>query len=290
MSKVIKSQLVEIRKQAARIELEKMRAHLKAKKAKLATLQREEKDWTKVRRLERRSRLKELKSTIRAAVSSKGRTAERKRRLLAIAEQRRAFTVWWEQVRRERIARLDEIKRLRRDLLDWSKQGPARRREAIAQITAEAQRQLAAFDEETARGLDILGEAVHKARRELKSDEYDLRVWTSNRARDAKLPPMSQRERKLERYPFRKNRKELALELDSNVEANLETPEEWAWWRRNKSSILRNAKVLGKTEGDEIAEMIREAVGDNPEEALGYLADDADAWVEAEIRRQGFAA
>jgi hypothetical protein len=286
MSKAIKSQLAEIRKQAARIELEKMRAHLKAKKAKLATLQREEKDWTKARRLERRSRLKELKSTIRDAVSSKGRMVERKRRLLAIAEKRRAFTAWWEQVRRERIARLDEIKRLRRDLLDWSKQGPARRREAIGQITAEAQRQLAAFDEETARGLDILGEAVHKARRELTSDEYDLRSWTSNRARDAKLPPKSKRER----YPFRKNRKELAIELESNVEANLESPEEWAWWRRNKASILRNAKASGKTEGDEIAEVIREAVGDNPEEALGYLADDADAWVEAEIRRQGFAA
>lgn len=281
MSKVVKRQLAEIRKEAARIEVQKMRAHVKEKKARLTKLQRDEKDWTSARRLERRNRLKELKATIRAAVSSTARTAERKRRLLAITEKRRAFTLWWDQVRRERAARLDEIKRLRRELLDWSKQGPARRREAIAEITAEAQRQLAAFDEETARGLDILGEAVHKARRELKSDEYDLRSWASNRTRDVvRAKPIKAAER----------RKESAAELESNIEANLESPDEWAWWRRNKASILRNAKALGKTAGDEIAEMIREAVSDNPEEALGYLADDADAWVEAEIRRQGFAA
>jgi hypothetical protein len=136
------------------------------------------------------------------------------------------------------------------ELRDWSKQGPARRKEAIEQIAAEAQRQLAAFDAETLEGLDVLGEAIRKARAELRSDEYDLKQWTSNRRRDAtRGRPVKAAVR----------RKESAAELVSNIEANLESAEEWAWWRRQRPSILRTAKELGKTAGDEIAEMIRES-------------------------------
>lgn len=279
MSKVVKKQLAEIRREAAKIELERMKAHVKAKRRRLAELEGEEKQWTQARKAERKARLRGLRAAIREAVSAAGRY--RKAKLATITEKRRQFEEWWRQVRLERQARLAEIKRLRIELRDWTRQGPARRKEAVAEIAAEAQRQLAAFDAETIEGLDVLGEAVRKARAELRSDEYDLKQWTSNRRRDvSRGKPVKAAAR----------RKESTAELVSNIENNLESAEEWAWWRRNRASVLRNAKELGKTEGDEVAEMIREAVHDNPEQALDYLAADADAWVEAEVRRQGFAA
>lgn len=279
MSKVVKKQLAEIRREAAKIELDRMRAHVKAKRRRLAELEGEERQWTKARKAERKARLRALRTAIREAVSAAGRY--RKAKLATIAEKRRQFEEWWRQVRLEREARLAEIKRLRIELRDWSREGPARRKEAIAQIAAEAQRQLAAFDAETLEGLDVLGEAVRKARAELRSDEYDLKQWTSNRRRDVSRGKPAKAAAR---------RKESTAELASNIENNLETAEEWAWWRRNRASVLRTAKELGKTEGDEVAEMIREQVHDNPEQALDYLAADADAWVEAEVRRQGFAA
>jgi len=279
MSKLVKLQKAEIRRQAARIELERMRAHVAAKRRKLTELASQERQWTRARKAERRARLRALRTAIGEAVKAAGKY--RKAKLATITEKRRQFVEWWQQVRAERLARLAEIKRLRLELRDWTKQGPARRKEAIAQIAAEAQRQLAAFDAETVEGLDVLGEAVRKARAELRSDEYDLKTWTSNRRRDVtRGKPVKAAVR----------RKESAAELVSNVEANLETAEEWAWWRRQRPSILRRAKELGKTAGDEIAEMIREAVEENPEQALDFLAADADAWVEAEVRKQGFAA
>ena len=277
MSKAVKKQLAEIRRQAAKIEVAKMREHIKAKRRKLGELELNERTWTKARKAERKARLRKLRETIRGAADVDGRY--RKSKLLEIDRKRKAFEAWWREVRLERETRLSEIRMLRAELREWTKEGPARRKESIAQITAEAQRQLAKFDAETAAGLDALGDAVRKARAELRSDEYDLRQWTSNRKRDVARGQAP-----------KAVRRQTAEELESNVEHNLETPEEWAWWRRNKRSLLRQAKELGKTSGDEIAEMIREAVGDNPEEALNYLADDADAWVEAEIRRQGFAA
>lgn len=279
MSKLVKQQKAEIRRQAAKVELDRMRAHVKGKRRQLIELESQEREWTKARKAERKARLRALRKAIREAVSAAGRY--RKAKLQTIAEKRKQFEEWWRQVRIERAARLAEIKRLRIELRDWTRQGPARRKEAVAEIAAEAQRQLSAFDAETIEGLDLLGEAVRKARAELRSDEYDLKQWTSNRRRDVtRGKPIKAIAR----------RKESAAELASNVENNLETAEEWAWWRRNRASILRTAKELGKTEGDEVAEMIREQVSDNPEQALDFLAADADAWVEAEVRKQGFAA
>jgi hypothetical protein len=279
VSKVVKKQLADIRREAAKIELDRMRAHVKSKKRRLVELEADERNWTTARKAERKGRLRALRKAIREAVTAAGRY--RKAKLQTIAEKRRQFEEWWRQVRIERAARLAEIKRLRIELQDWTRQGPARRKEAVAQIAAEAQRQLAAFDAETIEGLDVLGEAVRKARAELRSDEYDLKQWTSNRRREVvRGKPVKAAAR----------RKESSAELASNVENNLETAEEWAWWRRNRPSILRTAKDLGKTAGDEIAEMIREQVADNPEQALDFLAADSDAWVEAEVRKQGFAA
>jgi hypothetical protein len=278
MSAKVKAQLAAIKREAARIELEKMRAHVKAKKRKLAGLEADERNWTKARKLERKSRLKDLRKSLRdlQQANAKARTAK----VRAIAERRKQFEEWWAGVRRERDMRLAEIKRMRADLRAWSKDLPNRRRAAVAEIAAAAQRHLESFDQKTASELDALERAIQEARRELKSDEYDLKTWASNRRRESRTIAK----------PPKRARGESTAELVSNIEANLETAEEWAWWRAERKNILRTAKEAGITAGDAIAEGIRERVELEPERAIDYLQQDADAWLEAEIRKVGFAA
>ena len=278
MSKKVKAQLASIRREAGRIELEKMRAHVKAKARKLAELEADERNWTKARKLERKARLKGLQKALRELQLTNAKTRTGKVR--AIAERRKQFEEWWAGVRRERDMRLAEIKRMRLDLRAWSKDLPNRRRAAVEEVTTAAQRHLETFDKQTANELDLLERAIQEARRELKSDEYDLKTWGSNRRRETKAVIK----------PPKRARGESKAELVSNIENNLVTAEEWAWWRAERASILRNAKDAGITEGDAIAEGIRERVELEPERAIEYLQQDSDAWVEAEIRRAGFAA
>lgn len=278
MSRQVKKQLAEIRRMTARDELAKMRAHLRTKKAKLKALESEEKAWTKARRLERKDRLKSLRMLIVQAVAQQ--KGMRKIRLRAIAEKRKAFDQWWKEVRKERERRLGEIRKLRQELRDWTKNLKSRRKESVEQISAEAMRQLESFDLQTAEQLGALERAIAQARKELKSDEYDLRVWTTNRRRERTGAPK----------PVRKAKRETAEERDSLVELNLESGEELAWWHRNKAQILRQARDMGIDAPDGIAELVREAAEADPERALEFLQADADAWVAAELKKQGFAA
>ena len=277
MSKQVKAQLASIRKEAARVELEKMKAHLAKRRKQLRELEADERRWRDSRKQERKARLREIQRSAR-----KIRSADievRRRQLRIIADKRKAFEAWWKEVRAERARRLAEIAALRTDLREWSKRGPERRKAAVEQVTAEAHRYLQSFDAETAEQLDVFAEAVRRARTELKSDEYDLKIWGTNRRRDVQKAKAT-----------KPTAKESTAELVSAIEANLLSAEEWAWWRRERPSVLRLAKTLGKDSGDEVAEMIREAVELNPERALNYLSEDSDAWVEAEVRKQGFAA
>ena len=278
MATKVQAQLAAIRKEAHRIELEKMRQHVKTKRGSLRAKESDERLWTKARKDERRERLRGLRRAI--STLSHATMTERRERLRVIHEKRKLFTDWWARVRAERSARLTEISRLRQELRDWSKLGPERRKESVAQITAAATRELAAFDAETRDGLNALEMAIAKARADLKSDEYDLRTWAANRKHDTKSP----------RTRVKKPRGESRSELISNVELNLETPEEWAWWRHGRRVILEDAKQLGLTDGDQIAELVRERVEADPERAVEYLQNDADAWVAAELRKAGFAA
>jgi hypothetical protein len=255
-----------------------MRAHVKAKRRKLVELEADERSWTSARKLERKARLKDLRKAIRDLQLATAKTRAAKVR--AIAERRKQFEEWWAGVRRERNMRVAEIKRMRIELRGWSKDLPNRRRAAVEEVTTAAQRHLDTFDKQTANELELLERAIQEARRELKSDEYDLKTWGSNRRREVKAIAK----------PPKRVRGESTAELVSNIEANLETAEEWAWWRAERKSILRTAKEAGITEGDAIAEGIRERVELEPERAIEYLQNDADAWVEAEIRKAGFAA
>jgi hypothetical protein len=278
VSKLVKRQLAEIRRQTGREELAKMRAHIKAKKKRLAELQADERNWTSERKAERKRRLHGLRDAIRKALAQQ--KGLRTVRLRQIHEKRKAFQVWWADVRKERAQRLAEIQKMRNELRDWSKDLPRRRAESTEQISAEAMRQLAKFDKETAESLDAMTKAIASARRELKSDEYDLKVWTGNR----------RKERATAVKPLRRSRAEASEERTSEVEANLESGEELAWWHKNRGQILRRAKELGVSAPDGIAELVREAVEADPDRALEYLQEDADAWVAAELRKQGFAA
>ncbi len=277
MSKLVKRQLADIRKMTARDEMVRMRAHIKSKKAKLKELEAAEREWTKARRLERKARLKAIRSGLGKALEQQ--KGLRTIRLRAIAEKRKAFETWWREVRAERERRLTEIRDLRNELKRWTKDLPARRKESVEQISAEAMRQLATFDAQTTEQLGALERAIQTARRELKSDEYDLRVWSSSRRQERVAPK-----------PLRRTRRETAEERTSEVEANLTSGEELAWWHKNRGQVLRRAKELGITAPDGIAELVREAVEADPDRALEYLQADADAWVAAELRKQGFAA
>lgn len=121
---------------------------------------------------------------------------------------------------------------------------------------------------------------IGQARKDLKSDEYDLRTWVRNRATEAKghVRPASKTIRA----------KESSAERDSLIEMNLVTPEEQAWWKRNKTQMLRESREAGISEPHAIAELVRERVELEPERAVEFMQADADAWLRSELKREGY--
>jgi hypothetical protein len=279
MSRKIKQQLVEIRKQVTREEIARMRSHVASRKKALEVLQQRRREFESQRRAERRSRLMHLQSKLRDA--KRFPTSERRSRLQLIAAKRKAFAQWWAEVRAQRARMLQEIADLRAELKAFRTQWPERRKLAIASITAMVQRELDSFDDQTRAELEQLEKLIANARRELKVEQYDLKTWVRNRGLERKSTSKA---------PPRARAREAKVELESLVELNLVSPEEFAWWRRNKPSILREAKAANVTEPDMIAERVREATEADPDRALEFLQADADAWLEAELRKQGYAA
>src|SRR5512138_175890 len=268
-----KRDLAEIRRQAYRVEAQEMRARLAENKARVRELKKSLVDWQRQRKAERRNRLKALRSEL-VGVNAR---ADRQRRLLEISSKREQFRVWWAAALKERLRRIEEIRNLEKELRNWQRTAPQRRKEMAARVTERISRVMADYDRNTLAGAARIRSELDRASKAAKSEEVDQRIWRSNRRRDAKRP-------------LRATRSESREELVSGVEANLETPQELAWWKANRGSILRTARELGKTSGDAIAEMVREQVEGDPERAIEFLSDDADAWVAAELKRQGFAA
>lgn len=277
MSREIKRQLSEIRRQVARDEISRMRQHVQSRRKRLAELQLERKTLERERRRERRAKLDRLRAELTRTRTQSGDA--RRRMLVTIAEKRRAFSEWWAAVRAERAAKLAEIQSLKAELKAFDRQWPERKKLAIEAISAAVHRELESFDQQTDKELQSLGTLIGKARQELKADQYDLKSWIRNRSgeRKSKVAPI-------------KRARELQSERDSNVELNLVNAEEQAWWRTNKNQILRQAKEMGITEPDGIAELVREAVEGDPERAVEFLQNDADKWLAAELRKQGYAA
>lgn len=278
MSRKVKQQLADIRKQIAREEVVRMRSHVATRRKALTELEQRRRDFERQRRTERRTRLTQLREKLRAAKRSP--TQQRRERLLAIAEKRKAFAAWWADVKMQRARMLAEIQSLRNELKAFGAQWPERRRLAVESITALVHRDLDAFDSQTQAELTKLDELIQKARKALQIESYDLKTWVRNRSGERRQPK-----------PIAKARaKERRAELESLVEMNLSSPEELAWWHRRKAEILRDARAAGITQPDAIAERIRESVEADPESGLEYLQADADAWLTAELRKQGYAA
>jgi hypothetical protein len=277
MSRKIRKQLAEIRREVARDEIIRMRAHVANRRKELQRLEGERRELERRRKQERRARLVHLHRQL--AQARKFPTTERRAILRVIAQKRKAFADWWAEVQAERARLLAEIQGLRAELKAFGKQWPERKKLAVAAITAAVTRELDTFDEQTRAELVSLEQLIGKARRELKSEQYDLKTWIRNR----------RGERKTKVKPLARARESRA-ELESLIELNLLSAEELAWWRRNKPQILRDARAQGITEPDAIAEQVREAVEGDPERAVEFLQADADAWLEAELRKQGYAA
>lgn len=277
MSREIKAQLSEIRRQVGREEVARMRAHVQNRRQRLKQLEAERKGLERSRRLDRKMRLERLRSELSRARSQPG--AQRRKMLLTIAAKRRAFAEWWAAVRAERAAKLAEIKSLRAELKAFAQQWPERKKLAVKAISAAVHKELETFDQQTDAELKSLGALIGKARSELKAEEYDLKTWIRNRTgeRKSKVSPI-------------KRAREIKAEREGLVELNLVNAEEQAWWRKNKSQILRQAKEMGITEPDGIAELVREATDADPERAVEFLQSDADKWLRAELRKQGYAA
>jgi hypothetical protein len=201
--------------------------------------------------------------------------------LRTLSEKRRSFQEWWAAVRAERVSRLAEIASLRQELKAFGQQWPERKRLAVEAITAAVHKELDQFDKQTDQQLQSLAEIIGKARQELRIEQYDLKSWIRNRSGQPKPKGKAK--------PVQRAR-EARTERESLVELNLVNAEEQAWWRRNKAQILRRAKEMGITEPDGIAELVRESVEADPERAVEFLQSDADRWLEAELRKQGYAA
>lgn len=277
MSREVKAQLSEIRRQVGREEVARMRAHVQNRRQRLKQLEAERKGLERSRRLDRKMRLERLRSELSRARSQPG--AQRRKMLLTIAAKRRAFAEWWAAVRAERAAKLAEIKSLRAELKAFAQQWPERKKLAVKAISSAVHKELETFDQQTDAELKSLGALIGKARSELKAEEYDLKTWIRNRTgeRKSKVSPI-------------KRAREIKAEREGLVELNLVNAEEQAWWRKNKSQILRQAKEMGITEPDGIAELVREATDADPERAVEFLQSDADKWLRAELRKQGYAA
>jgi hypothetical protein len=278
MSRKVKQQLADIRKQIAREEVLRMRAHVATRRKALTELEQRRREFERQRRNERRTRLLQLREKLQAAKRASSR--ERKQRLLVIVEKRKAFAAWWADVKLQRARMLAEIQSLRNELKAFGAQWPERRRLAVESITALVQRDLDAFDSQTQSELTKLDELIQKARKALQIESYDLRTWVRNRSGERRQPKPIAKARANERR----------AELASLIELELTNPEELAWWHRRKAEILRDAKAAGITEPDAIAERIREAVEADPETGVEYLQADADAWLANELRKQGYAA
>jgi len=135
--------------------------------------------------------------------------------------------------------------------------------------------ELARFESDQSARLAVLRDGIGKAKRMLAEATRDQRQ-------------MSRTKRQVKQRNKRATKRERAQEFTGGVETNLTTALEHAVWKREKGVILSMAKARGIKAPDAIAELVRERVEADEDRAVEFLADDSDAWLEAEIRKQGY--
>lgn len=258
-----------IRREAIAVERQRSKAHLAAieeRHAELTSQLRLHRRDTRRRRLEL---LLDTKAKLRAARS--GSPAKLRRAIENLHSARVAYRRWLTKMREQQRTMRAELELLRQEAKAERAHAPVERRAVIDSIESLATQQLERLDAAAAITDDQLQAAVEKARRDIRAERYDLKSYSANRRGD--------------RLRETAARRVASADVDREVEANLVTAEELAYWHHERDSIKRDAKRLGKTAPDEIAELVKERAEFDPERAVQFLERDADAWLKAEIMR-----
>lgn len=225
-------------------------------------------------RKQRRQLLANMRRALRA-LPRRDRSVVRDR-VLAVARQRTDYQQWWAGVLLERARRRAELAELRAAVRTYRAGSPARVAAAVAKLRDLQREQLDGFEQRRAGLINSAEAALEHALRELATERRDQRQMARTKRTTS------------ERKARRATKRERRQEFTGGVEANLTTALEHAVWKREKGRILSNARARGITAPDAIAEMVRERAEAEQDLAIEYLADDADAWLEAELRKQGY--
>jgi hypothetical protein len=264
-----KAQKASIRREAIAVERQRAKAHLEAIEERHTELTKALAKHRRDTKKERVELLRQTKEKLRAA--RKGSPAKLRSALERLHRARVSYRKWLDAKQEEQRHLRAEIELLRQEVKAERLRVPAEREQVIASIEALAAQALERLDAGAAMTDEQLQAAVEKARRDIHSERYDLKQWSANRRRD--------------RLKDTAARRVAAVDVDREVEGNLTTAEELAYWRHERDAIKRNAKRLGKTRPDEIAELVKEQAEFDPERAIQFLERDADAWIKAEIYR-----
>jgi hypothetical protein len=259
---------------------ERERAVRQADRERVKSLQWGIKELTRKvarQKIESRKKRRELLSRMRRAlraVPRRDRTT-RAEMLLRVAAERDRFKRWWDSVLLERAKRRAVLSEQRRELKSYRATSNRRIAAAVEQLRRLQGEELERFERDQDERLAILRAGLDEARRTIATERRDQRQ-------------MSRTKRQVKERAKRVTKRERAKEFSGGVEANLTTALEHAVWKRERGLILSNARARGIKEPDAIAELVRERVEADEERAVEFLADDADAWLAAELQRKGY--
>jgi hypothetical protein len=262
-------QKAQIRREAIKLERERMRGHLKALGLHLRDLfkrlRQHRRTVTKEKRallLERSTKLKESRSLSRQ---------RRKAALAQVAKLRAGYREWSRMKHVEKLRLLSEVAHAGQEvkaLSDWEKEHlPV----LVARIEEQTTNALEAIEQQGKHTQAQLIAAIEATRRDIHAEKYDLKSYSENR-RDEKV-----RQHMAARVSPR--------DFNAEVEGNLLTAEQLAYWHHERALVMRTAKQLGKTSPDQVAELVREQAEFDEDKAMQFLDADVAAWVKAETRR-----
>lgn len=222
---------------------------------------------------ERRKLLRGIKSRLKGA--RRVERSHRHRLLAEVADARVDYQRWLTEVRAEQARRLAELAQTRELLRRWRAGARERVRAALANVERVTAERLAQLDARTADARAELVAALEQAQRDLWQERQDQRQFRRTG-------------RQVTKRTKRTSRRERAEECGSGVEANLTSAEEFAVWKHARRQVLAAARAQGVTASDQIAELVREYAEANPEQALDWLQNDSDAWLEAELSKGNY--
>jgi hypothetical protein len=264
-----KQQLASIRREALAVERQRAKAHLAALEERHEELRVSLRTHRRDVRRKRLEILRDTKAKLRAARTGSG--GKLRKAVEALHRARVSYRDWLGKMHDKQRDLRAELELLRQEIKSEKLRLPVEREQLIKSIEELAAQQLSKLDAAAAITDEQIQAAVERARRDIHAERYDLRAWSGNRRRD--------------RLRETAARRVSAADIDREVEANLSTAEELAYWHHERDGIKRDAKRLARTAPDEIAELVKERAEFDPERAIHFLERDAEAWLKAEIYR-----